>query len=99
LDDVDHVVAGTELRQLPPEMTTVIVTRKPYSPAAIESTIKTQKVSSSTYRDKPLFYLDGPGVPKLWLADARVLVWTTLKKEDLDRIPAATKDPPSTLTP
>ena len=99
LVDVDHVVAGTELRQLPPELTTVIVTRKPYAPAEIEAAIKAQKVSATTYCDKPLFYLDGPGVPKLWLAAPNVLVWTTLKKEDLDRIPATLKDPPATLAP
>ena len=97
--DIDHIVAGTAVRELPPEQTTVIVTRKPYSRSEIETAVKKESVSTSTHQSKPLFkYKESPN-PKLWLAEPRVLVWTTLKTEDLDRIKPTPKDPPASLAP
>jgi hypothetical protein len=100
LADVDHVVLGCELKDFSPKLTTVIVTRKPYDPAKVEQAVQRQPVSATTFRNGPLYRFTAlPGIPKLWCADRRVLVWTSLTKEDLERIPEAPKGGPAGLTP
>jgi hypothetical protein len=100
LDDVDHVLIGCELKDVTPHLTTVIVTRRPYDAVQIREAVKRQAFSESTYRGKTLYKLTKmPQVPKLWCADPRVLVWTTLKTDDLDRIPATAQALADTLSP
>jgi hypothetical protein len=86
--EVDHVILGTDLKNLPPQLTTVIVTVKPYNASLIGAAIKRQPCSESTFRSKPLYKLTkGTQVPKVWLAHPRVVVYTTLTTDDLERIP------------
>jgi hypothetical protein len=100
LDDVDHVLIGCELKDIAPHFTTVIVTRRPYDAAQIHEAVKRQPFSESTYRGKTLYkFTKLPQNPKLWCADPRVLVWTTLKTDDLDRIPATEQALASMLSP
>src|SRR5262249_34698921 len=74
LSDVDHVILGCELKDGPPQLTTVIVTRKPYDTAEIDQAVKRKPVSPTTYRNAPLYRFTAlPGIPKLWCADPRVL--------------------------
>jgi hypothetical protein len=98
--DVDHVILGTELPNLPPQITTVIVTIKPYNASRVREAIERQPFSKSTFRGKPLYkWTKGKQVPKVWLADPRVVVVTTLTTEELDRIPAMEKSALESLTP
>lgn len=98
--DVDHIVAGSVVKDFPFHVATVIVTRKPYDPAQVQQAIEPQPVKAGTFRNRPLYRLtDQPGVPKLWCADARVLVYTTLTTEEMEQIPTAVKEPAETLTP
>jgi hypothetical protein len=100
LADVDHIVAGGELKDLFFSLTTVIVTRKDYDRAEIDQSARRQNAKASTYRNQPFYHFpDRAGVPKLWCAGPRVLVWSGLKKDELDRIVPPTMKPSQTLTP
>jgi hypothetical protein len=97
--DVEQVVVGSELKELQFRVTTVIVTRKPYDPAQVQQAAARRPVKSGTFRNRPLLrFTDERDIPKLWLADARVLVYTTLTAEELERIPTSVKEPAETLT-
>lgn len=100
LEDVDHVLIGCELKDVAPHLTTVIVTRRPYDAVQIQEAVQRQAFSVSTYRGKALYkFTKLPQNPKLWCADPRVLVWTTLKTDELDRIAATEQALASTLSP
>jgi hypothetical protein len=99
VDDVDHVVAGGELKDLSFCLTTVIVTREPYDAERVKKAIERRPVSATTFRKGTLYrFKELPGVPKLWCAGPRVLVYTTLTTDQLERIPVNVKEPPDTLT-
>jgi hypothetical protein len=100
LADVDHIVAGSEVKDLSFRLTTVIVTRDPYDIERVKQAVERRPVSASTFRKGMLYrFKDLPNVPKLWCADARVLVYTTLPTDQLERIPASVKEPRDTLMP
>jgi hypothetical protein len=100
LEDVDHVVFGCELKEVLPAFTTVIVTRNPYDPGQVAKAVQRHPVSATTFRGKPLYrFTDVRQVPKIWCAEPRVLVYTTLKTENLDHIPTAVKEPADPLSP
>jgi hypothetical protein len=97
--DVDHCVLGTDVQNLPPLVTMVIVTSKPYDMARIQEAIKQQPCSESAFRSKPLYKLThGTQIPKVWLAGPRVVVYTMLTTDDLERIPATEKKALEALT-
>jgi hypothetical protein len=99
LAHVDHIIAGSELKDLSFRVTTVIVTRKPYDAAQLKQAVEQHKVKAATYRNCPLYHFtERPGT-KLWCADARVLVYTSLPTEDMERIAGTVKDPADRLTP
>ena len=102
LEDIDHIVVGTELTGFlpPPRITTVIVTREPYDPERVKRAAKPKEISATTYRGRPLYrFTNRADIPKLWCADSRVLVYTTLTMEEMEQIPANIKEPVETLTP
>jgi hypothetical protein len=98
--EIDHAIAGTELQNLPFHITTVIVTRQPYDPARLKAAVEHRKVSATTYRNGTLYRLgDMPRIPKLWCAAPRVLVYTTLPIDELERIPKQSSEADECLTP
>jgi hypothetical protein len=101
LEDINHIVVGADLSGFAaPRFTTVMVTREPYEPSSIKRAIEPKGISATTYRGRPLYCFTEPdGIPKLWCADGRVLVYTTLTIEEMEQIPANIKEPAETLTP
>jgi hypothetical protein len=99
LKDVDHIVAGSEVKTLGVHITTVIVTRKPYDRTQLKQAVERSKVQVTPYRKGDLYrFTDLPQLPKLWSAGPRVLVYTTLPLDEVDRISTTTREPADTLT-
>jgi hypothetical protein len=99
LADVDHVVAGTELKSLKFDITTVVVTRRPVDQTLLDEAVGRHKFSSGAFRNGTLYRFADIPKAKLWSVEPRVLIYTTLPTEDLARIPAPTKEPAVPLTP
>jgi len=91
LDAIDHVVLGTTLKDEVPQLTIVVQTRLPYSPAALGRLYPQKPIPQ---HKQPMFRikLEPVGGGFLWCADPRTLVMIlrpdAAKIEDMDRIPA-----------
>jgi hypothetical protein len=93
LADVDHVVAGSDLKGLTFHITTVVVTRAPYDPERPKENAqrKGHKVTVGDYHGSRLYrFPDLPQLPKLWCAKPRILVHTTLPTDEIPTDAAAT---------
>ncbi len=100
LADVDHVVVGCVLTDITPALTTVVYTKKPYDAERVRQAVEREPVRATTVHGKPLYrFGERPQVPKLYLPADRVLIYTTLRTEDVGRIARAAADPLHALTP
>jgi hypothetical protein len=96
-DEIDHVVAGLQMtNEIPPPMTLVVRTRRPYDEQKVRATHPQQWVPPAT--DKPMHGIELhlgrlKVLAALWCADARTLVvFIDVKAQDIRRVPVV---PPS----
>lgn len=103
-EDVNHVVAGTELKDKFPQVTLVVETNAPYDAAALAKALL--PATPTLQRNKPLFRFDlQPGQGMLWCPRPSTLVFlfrlNAFKPHDLDAIPitprVGTQAPPPAI--
>lgn len=104
VDDLDHIVLGTEIKDRLPQLTIVVQTRQAYDPATLAKALLPARPVEQ--RGKPLFRFSlQPGEGMLWCPQPRILVLLlrldALKTADLDAIPLearkGTEAPPRAL--
>jgi hypothetical protein len=96
-DEIDHVVVGVHAtNDVPPPLTLVVRTRRPYEEQKVRAAHPQQWVPPAT--DKPLYGIElklgrFKVLAALWCADARTLVvFVNVKPDQIRRVPAV---PPS----
>jgi hypothetical protein len=88
LDDLEHVVLGLKLDDLiPPRMTLVAQTRRPYDPGAVRAALKADRGTPQGGRTLHHFQMPGFGLDAyVWFADERTLV-VARRLKDFERVP------------
>ncbi len=104
IQDVDHIVLGTEIKDKLPQLTVVVRTLKAVNLADLAKAL--QSGQPTLHRAKPLFHFKlTPGEGMLWCPEPNILVllfrFDALKSIDLEAIPAqprkGTNAPPAVL--